>query len=176
MNCDECGAKMGWRNRVGSICVNCNAERTMVGVRAEREAKAAAKQATIDAAKAAVVLSEAAQTVLVTTEAFCPDLKIKERCGIVTAEVAEGMNAIKDMFADLSGTFGGRSGVTQDALRQMREAVLAELKTEAAELGADAVIAVDLDYMEMGTKGRFLVLVASGTAVKLDKGVGNVAA
>jgi len=39
----------------------------------------------------------------------------------------------------------------------------------AAEMGADAVIGVDLDYSEIsGKNGGLLMLVASGTAVKLE--------
>lgn len=58
--------------------------------------------------------------------------------------------------------------VACQSLRAARKAVLGELKREAAELGADAVIAVDLDYSEISGGGKsMMMLVASGTAVKL---------
>jgi uncharacterized protein YbjQ (UPF0145 family) len=39
---------------------------------------------------------------------------------------------------------------------------------EAAELGADAIIGVDLDYEHLGNDGRSMLMVsANGTAVKL---------
>ncbi|WP_368074100.1 heavy metal-binding domain-containing protein [Sulfitobacter sp. SK025] len=47
---------------------------------------------------------------------------------------------------------------------------LYELKQEASLLGADAVVAVDLDYVQIGDGGWSMVmLVASGTAVKIEK-------
>jgi uncharacterized protein YbjQ (UPF0145 family) len=53
-------------------------------------------------------------------------------------------------------------------LKDARTTCLRELKIAAIELGADAVIAVDLDYQEFSGKGKgMLFLVASGTAVKL---------
>lgn len=58
----------------------------------------------------------------------------------------------------------------QTKLREARNTVLAELKREAHRIGADAVVAVDLDYGEISGGGKsMLFLVASGTAVRLSK-------
>jgi uncharacterized protein YbjQ (UPF0145 family) len=46
--------------------------------------------------------------------------------------------------------------------------VFQELRIQAFELGADAIIAVDLDYVELSTAGSMLLLVGSGTAVKFQ--------
>ena len=46
---------------------------------------------------------------------------------------------------------------------------MSELKKEADNIGANAVIAVDLDYSEISGGGKsMLFLVASGTAVKVE--------
>ena len=51
----------------------------------------------------------------------------------------------------------------------MRETCLSELKVEADQLGANAVIGVDLDYSEISGGGKsMLFLVASGTAVVVE--------
>jgi uncharacterized protein YbjQ (UPF0145 family) len=56
----------------------------------------------------------------------------------------------------------------QDTLRELREQAVEELREEAARLGADAVVAVDLDYSEFSGGGKsMLFLVANGTAVRL---------
>ncbi|MCZ4258260.1 YbjQ family protein [Sulfitobacter sp. G21635-S1] len=108
------------------------------------------------------------EAIIVTTETHT-DMDIRERLGIVTAECAYGMNAFKDLFAGVRNVFGGRSKAVQDTMRDARETVLYELKQEAARLGADAVIAVDLDYVQIGDGGWSMVmLVASGTAVKVE--------
>ncbi|WP_303488097.1 YbjQ family protein [Shimia thalassica] len=156
--CVDCEKPLGILSGISGRCQQCHLAHLSEkqGVSKEERAKREAEtQAKIDNAK----------RVLVTTESFSPDLKIEERLGIVTAEVAEGMNAFKDFAADFNGVVGGRSGVTQKTLRNIRETVIAELKLEASLLGANAVIAVDLDYQEFGTTGRFLFVVASGTAV-----------
>jgi uncharacterized protein YbjQ (UPF0145 family) len=118
--------------------------------------------------------AESDKPIMITTETHLPDLKIKERLGIVTSECVFGMNIIKDAFAAISDMTGGRSKTTQKGLRDAKNTCLRELANEAKSLGADAVIAVDLDYSEFSGGGVFgeksmLFLVASGTAVKLEK-------
>ena len=55
-------------------------------------------------------------------------------------------------------------------MRDAREAVLYELKREAHERGGNAVIAIDLDYTQIGDGGTAMVLlVASGTAVVIEE-------
>jgi uncharacterized protein YbjQ (UPF0145 family) len=118
--------------------------------------------------------AEKSKPVLLTTETYAPDLVIKERLGIVSAECVFGMNILKDAFAAVTDITGGRSKTTQTGLRSAKRTCLDELATEAKALGADAVIAIDLDYSEFSGGGMFgeksmLFLVASGTAVKLEK-------
>ena len=106
---------------------------------------------------------------MVTTETH-PDICISDRLGIVTAECAYGMNVFKDIFAGIRNIVGGRSKAVQQTMRDARETVLYELKQEASLLGADAVVAVDLDYVQIGDGGwSMIMLVASGTAVRTEK-------
>ena len=60
---------------------------------------------------------------------------------------------------------GGRSGGYQKVFRDGREAAIEDLKEEARALGADAVIAIDIDYETVGQS--MLMVSANGTAVKL---------
>jgi uncharacterized protein YbjQ (UPF0145 family) len=108
------------------------------------------------------------EAVLLTTET-APNLNITKRIEIVTAECAFGMNAFKDMFIAISNVVGGRSETVQKAMRDSRKTVLYELKREAYLVGANAVVGVDLDYVELGSAASNMVmLVASGTAVVID--------
>ncbi|PKL87102.1 MAG: YbjQ family protein [Ignavibacteriae bacterium HGW-Ignavibacteriae-2] len=110
------------------------------------------------------------ENVLLTTETILYDYNIEKRVDVITAECVFGMNIFKDIFAGLSDAFGGRSQTTQNTLRQARETVLRELRIEALNLGANAVIGVDLDYSEFSGQGKsMLFLVASGTAVIIKK-------
>jgi uncharacterized protein YbjQ (UPF0145 family) len=108
--------------------------------------------------------------VILTTAPFLEGYEIEQTINIITSECVLGMNMFKDLFASITDIVGGRSGTIQKSLREAREQCLYELKNEAASCGANAVIAVDLDYSEISGGGKsMLFLVASGTAVKVIK-------
>ena len=80
------------------------------------------------------------------------------------------MNVFKDMFIAISNVIGGRSETVQTAMRESRKTAHYELKREAYLVGANAVVGVDLDYIELGSAGSSMVmLVASGTAVVIEE-------
>ena len=106
--------------------------------------------------------------VLLTTET-APNLNITKRIEVITAECAYGMNIFKDLFAGVRNIVGGRSKAVQNTMRDARRTALYELKKEAYEVGANAVVGVDLDYVELaGTGSSMVMLVASGTAVIIE--------
>ena len=105
--------------------------------------------------------------ILLTTAGVLPRDRDYEVIELITSESVIGMNILRDFFAGLSDFFGGRSSASQKVLIELRDDCLAALREEARALGADAVIAVDLDYSEFSGKGKsMLFLVASGTAVR----------
>lgn len=106
--------------------------------------------------------------ILLTTET-APNLPITERIEIVTAECAFGMNIFKDLFAGVRDIVGGRSEAVQKTMRDSRRTALYELKKEAHAVGANAVVGVDLDYVELSAAGSMVLLVASGTAVRIEE-------
>ncbi|UYP69550.1 heavy metal-binding domain-containing protein [Thalassobacter stenotrophicus] len=114
------------------------------------------------------VKSEAIEAIVLTTET-APNLNITKRIEVVTAECAFGMNIFKDLFAGVRNVVGGRSEAVQKTMRDSRRTALYELKREAYEVGANAVVGVDLDYVELaGTGSSMVMLVASGTAVVIE--------
>lgn len=90
-----------------------------------------------------------------------------EYLGIVTGEAILGANLFKDLFAGIRDLVGGRSAAYERELQNAREIAIEEMKQRAAELRADAVIGVDLDYEVIGQGGSMLMVSASGTAVRL---------
>ena len=158
-NCASCGKKFSFfENSVDHegkfFCPACfEPKKAEVALNAQhQEERKAEKLLAIDA-------------ILVTTET-APNLNIIQRIEIVTAECAFGMNIFKDLFAGVRNIVGGRSEAVQKTMRDSRRAALYELKKEAYEVGANAVVGVDLDYVELaGTGSSMVMLVASGTAV-----------
>lgn len=111
-----------------------------------------------------------ADNVIITTSSHLEGYQVVEHIDIVSAECVFGMNVFKDVFSSVRDFIGGRNKSSQKALREARKNCLKELREEAAELGANAVIAIDLDYSEISGGGKsMLFLVATGTAVKVRK-------
>lgn len=88
--------------------------------------------------------------------------------GVVSGDAVMGTNVFRDMFAGLRDIVGGRSGSYEKELKKAKRLALEEMVEEAEELGADAVVGVDLDYEHLGSDNRSMLMVsANGTAVKL---------
>ncbi len=116
------------------------------------------------------VIDELGKELIVTTETTLSGYEIEERIDIVTAECVFGMNIFRDMFAGIRDIIGGRSSASQKVLRDARYTSLTELRREALIAGANAVIAVDLDYSEISGDGKsMLLVVVSGTACRVRK-------
>ena len=105
---------------------------------------------------------------ILTTTPTIEGRKIAEYKGVVFGEVIVGVNIIKDFAATLRDFFGGRSNTYEKELTAARDTAMNELKTRAMALGADAVVGIDIDYEVLGANSGMLMVIASGTAVKLD--------
>jgi uncharacterized protein YbjQ (UPF0145 family) len=108
-----------------------------------------------------------ARGVIVSTTPTLEGQPIREYLGIVTGEVIVGANLFRDLFAGIRDIVGGRAGSYEQVLSRARKEAIEELQAEAAALGANAVVGVDLDYEVIGKQGSMLMVSASGTAVKI---------
>jgi len=116
------------------------------------------------------VIDELAKELIVTTETTLDGYEVTQRIDVITAECVFGMNIFRDMFAGIRDILGGRSSASQKVLRDARRTCLTELRREALIVGANAVIAVDLDYSEISGDGKsMLLVVTSGTACQVEK-------
>ena len=88
--------------------------------------------------------------------------------GIVTGQAVMGTNIFKDLFASITDIVGGRSGAYESELRRARDLSIGEMVDDAATMGANAVVGVDLDYETVGQNGTMLMVTAAGTAVTVE--------
>jgi len=96
--------------------------------------------------------------------------KINKYLGLVTGEAILGANIFKDIFAHIRDIVGGRSEAYEKELRKAKDIAVKEMSDEAAKLGANAILAVDLDYETIGiSSGNMLMVSASGTAVEYSE-------
>jgi uncharacterized protein YbjQ (UPF0145 family) len=105
---------------------------------------------------------------LVTTTPEVEGRRIREYRGLVMGEAILGANVFRDFFASIRDIVGGRSGGYENALREARQIAISEMEREASELGANAVVGIDIDYETVGERGSMLMVSASGTAVVLE--------
>jgi uncharacterized protein YbjQ (UPF0145 family) len=95
--------------------------------------------------------------------------RVTSHLGIVSGEAILGANIFRDLFAGIRDIVGGRSAAYEKELRRAKAIALEEMEQQATELGANAVLSVDLDYVtiQVGSGGGMLRVSASGTAVVL---------
>jgi uncharacterized protein YbjQ (UPF0145 family) len=105
---------------------------------------------------------------LVTTTNTLQDRKIQDYLGIVSGEAILGANIFKDLFAGIRDIVGGRSKAYEDELRKAKAVAIDEMIAQAQDYGANAVIGVDFDYEAIGSNGSMLMVVATGTAVRVE--------
>lgn len=106
---------------------------------------------------------------LVTTTPTIQGYEIVEYLGLVTGEAIMGANIFKDLFAGIRDIVGGRAAAYEQELRKAREVAVREMSAEAERLGANAVVAVDLDYetIQIGQGGNMLMVSVTGTGVRV---------
>lgn len=103
--------------------------------------------------------------IILTTTSVIEGRPVSRYLGIVTGEAIIGANIFRDLFASVRDIVGGRSATYERGLAEARDLALGEMRQKAVALGANAVIAVDLDYEVMGQGNGMLMVSASGTAV-----------
>ncbi|MEO8287441.1 MAG: heavy metal-binding domain-containing protein [Chloroflexota bacterium] len=109
---------------------------------------------------------------ILTTTSTLDGLRVVRYLGIVEGEAILGANVFKDFFAGIRDIVGGRSGAYEEELRKAREIAKSEMSRVAQQLGANAIIGIDLDYesIVLGNGGGMLMVTASGTAVLVEQG------
>lgn len=106
---------------------------------------------------------------LMTTTDVIQNAVIESYLGIVTAEVVYGTNALKDFFAGIRDLIGGRTGGYERVFEQGQQNALAELQKRAQNLGANAIVGIEVNTgtINLDQSGVLLLITATGTAVKI---------
>ena len=104
---------------------------------------------------------------ILTTTPNIEGYKILEYKGLVTGEAIIGANIVKDFFAGIRDIVGGRSKSYEKVLQEGKETSVREMMQRAEELGANAIVGIDIDYETVGQGGSMLMVACSGTAVRI---------
>lgn len=92
---------------------------------------------------------------------------ILEYKGVVTGETIIGANMFKDFFASIRDIVGGRAGSYEKVLRQAKDTAMQEMISRASQLGANAIVGIDIDYETIGQNNSMMMVAVSGTAVSI---------
>ena len=105
---------------------------------------------------------------ILTTTPTVEGRQIREYKGVVFGEVVNGVNFLKDFKASIRNIIGGRSGSYENELIDARTNAMREMESRARDMGANAVVGIDIDYEVLGEANGMLMVTASGTAVVLE--------
>ena len=103
---------------------------------------------------------------LISTTSHIEGRRVVAYLGVVGGDTIVGANVFRDFFAGIRDILGGRAAGYEAALRSAKEMALNDMREEAEELGANAIIGVDLDYETV--RESMLMVSCSGTAVRLE--------
>lgn len=104
---------------------------------------------------------------IITTTPSVDGRHVAEYLGVITGEAIVGVNIFRDLFASVRDIVGGRTQSYERVLDEARQLAQQDLTARAEELGADAIVGVDIDYEVLGQGNGMLMVSMSGTAVKL---------
>jgi len=109
---------------------------------------------------------------LVVTTPSVEGRRVRNYLGLVSGEAIVGANIMRDIFAGVRDIVGGRAAAYEEKLRSAKQIAVREMVEEARARGANAILAVDLDYefINMRGMGGMLMVSASGTAVVCENG------
>ena len=106
------------------------------------------------------------------TTAVLEGYEIKDYLGVISGQAIMGANVFKDITAGIRDIVGGRSGSYEKELSHAKRLAMEELTEKAQELGANAVLGIDLDYETI--RGSMLMVSVSGTAVVAERRAGSL--
>lgn len=112
---------------------------------------------------------EKRKNMILTTTSTLDGRPVKHYLGIVSGETIMGANIFRDFMASITDIVGGRASAYEKSLIEAKQIALQEMIDEAAEMGANAIIGIDLDYETIGGQGGGMLMVSvSGTAVIVE--------
>ncbi|THI84696.1 MAG: heavy metal-binding domain-containing protein [Nitrospira sp. CG24A] len=96
--------------------------------------------------------------------------KTVKHLGLVSGDAILGANIFRDFFASIRDIVGGRSAGYEKELRKAKNIALEEMQEQAKNLGANAIVGIDIDidYETIGTNSSMLMVSANGTAVVVE--------
>ncbi len=104
--------------------------------------------------------------VVVTTTNSLEGHRIKKYIGVESTEVVIGTGMWSEFSSDIQDFLGSRSTEFEKKLSRAKNLSIRKLKYISAQRGANAIVAMDLDYTEFS--GNRIGVIASGTMIEFE--------
>jgi len=86
---------------------------------------------------------------------------------IITSQSVTGTGLFSEIASSFTDILGMQSGVFNTKLADGEKLCFSQLRYKAMQLGANAIIATDIDYGDVGSGKGMLLVCAAGTAIKV---------
>lgn len=111
--------------------------------------------------------NEAINSIMITSGYNFENYRIVRYCDYISAESVFGMGMFKALLASVSSVAGAESESFQLKIKEAKTKAIYEIKKNAIEMGANAIIGIDIDFSMIA--GDMVVIIASGTAVIIEE-------
>ena len=106
------------------------------------------------------------QKIIATSTNSIEGVEIEKYIDVISTNVVVGTNFFSDFGASFTDLFGGLSDSYQAKLQKIYKIGIDKLKTKAANLGANAILGIKIDFDEISGKGKSMFMISTfGTAV-----------
>ena len=95
--------------------------------------------------------------------------KIKQVLGLVTGLTPRTRGALGKFIAGFQSMFGGEVTAFTSEVEKARWEAIERTKSRAIELGANAIIGLDVETSDLGMQSGIVLFSATGTAVVIEK-------
>ena len=110
--------------------------------------------------------NEAINSIMVTSGYGFEGNRITRYCDYISAESVFGMGMLKALLASVSRMTGADSEPLRLKIKEAKTKAIYEIKKSALELGANAIIGIDIDFSMMASE--LVIVIASSTAVVIE--------
>lgn len=115
--------------------------------------------------------NEAINSIMITSGYNFDGYRIVRYCDYISAESVFGMGMFKTLFASVSSIAGVESESFRLKIKEAKTKAIYEIKKDALELGANAIIGIDIDFSMIASD--MVIIIASGTAVIVEYNSGK---
>lgn len=105
---------------------------------------------------------------IMTTTPTIQGYKIKKVLGVVTGLTPRTRGVLGKFVGGIQSMFGGEVTAFTTELEKARVEAMGRVRNKAMELGANAIVGLDLETSDMGSQMNIVVISATGTAVIVE--------